>query len=82
MTLRKFILNEVEKIHPASDLPLTKLLNSMENKSMKDKKTEHFYKILMSFFKSTNKTSWGKNELMDKLKDLYIEFLSDGHFTE
>jgi len=49
---------------------------------MKDKKTEHFYKILMSFFKGTNKTSWGKNELMDKLKDLYIEFLSDGHFTE
>ena len=50
---------------------------SKKGGEMKDKKTEHFYKILMSFFKSTNKTSWGKNELMDKLKDLYIEFLSE-----
>jgi len=44
---------------------------------MKDTKADHLYKIIMSFFKSTSKTSWGKIEIMDKLKDLYIEFLGE-----
>jgi len=38
---------------------------------------DRLYSRLMAFFKSTNKTSWGKNELMNKLKDLYIEHLEN-----
>jgi len=27
------------------------------------------------FFKSTTKTGWGKNEIVNKVKDLWAEFL-------
>ena len=32
---------------------------------------------LITFFKSTRKTSWGKNELISQLQDLYIEHLEN-----
>lgn len=34
-----------------------------------------FLREVLTFFESTRKTSWGKNEVREQLKDLYIEFL-------
>ena len=32
---------------------------------------------ILQFFKSTNKTGWGKVEVQDKIKDLWAEFLEE-----
>ncbi len=34
-----------------------------------------FVADLIEFFSKTNKTSWGKNEIVAMIKDLQIEFL-------
>jgi hypothetical protein len=36
---------------------------------------EHLYQWLIYFFKTSSKTSWGKNELVDVIKDQYIELM-------
>ena len=36
---------------------------------------EHLYQWLIYFFKTSSKTSWGKNELVDAIKDQYIELM-------
>jgi hypothetical protein len=42
---------------------------------------EHLYQWLIYFFKTSSKTSWGKNELVDAIKDQYIELMKklDSH---
>lgn len=42
-----------------------------------ESEVKQFLQKVLTFFKGTNKTSWGKSEMMDKLKDLYIEFLEE-----
>ena len=42
-----------------------------------DKALKTYQEKLIAFFESTRKTSWGKNELISQLKDLYIEHLED-----
>ena len=34
---------------------------------------EHLYQWLMYFFKTSSKVNWEKNELMDAIRDQYIE---------
>jgi len=40
-----------------------------------DKALKSYQERLIAFFESTRKTSWGKNELISQIKDLYIEHL-------
>jgi hypothetical protein len=41
----------------------------------KDMDTRTFKDKLVNFFKSTRKTSWGKNEVVEQIKELYTEAL-------
>lgn len=34
-----------------------------------------YQRELIDFFATTTKTGWGKNEIVAKLKELYIEYL-------
>ena len=36
---------------------------------------KHFKNEIEDFFQNTNKTGWGKNETVSKIKDLWAEFL-------
>lgn len=36
-----------------------------------------FKEKLLVFFSSTRKTGWGKKEVVNQIKDCYIEFLED-----
>lgn len=38
---------------------------------------DEFYKRAIDFFSQTQKTSWGKNELVAQLKELYINYLEE-----
>lgn len=40
-----------------------------------ESEVKKFLRKVLTFFESTRKTSWGKNEVIEQLKDLYIEFL-------
>lgn len=37
----------------------------------------NFKDELVDFFKKTNKTGWGKNEIQTQIRELWIEFLED-----
>jgi hypothetical protein len=36
---------------------------------------EHLYQWLICFFKSSSKTNWEKNELVDAIRDQYVELM-------
>jgi len=53
------------------------LLHHFKKGGKMDKALKTYQEKLIAFFESTRKTSWGKNELISQLKDLYIEHLED-----
>lgn len=36
-----------------------------------------FKDLLVEFFEQTDKTGWGKNEIVKKIKDLWIRYLEE-----
>lgn len=42
-----------------------------------ESEVKKFLQKVLTFFESTRKTGWGKNEVKAQIKDLYIEFLEE-----